>query len=343
MIRRCMTVVDRIEQAVEAWITVITTIVETVCRTVIETIETWERQVQRRCEQVRRQVCTWLPWPLSDLCNWVTETICSLVEVLVKIVKTIVKTVCEVITSIIRSLVRVILSVVLIVMRVICFVVGFILNWVSIIGSFVLGLPEFLSCLLGLKIRKHMHICVTVLAGRDGQPVLSNAEVTRVLREASEIISRRMNVRVHIHGRKVVQVPEERLDVNACDASQLFSSDAIDLSDDASKGGSFSDIFGCGDNVVDAAHNLIHNVLDVIFIRNIVEGDDVGCHIPGTDYVIVDRTASGLVLAHELGHAGDLWHVSAADNLMNHQVAGDSVDAWQVCLFRRSRFVGYAP
>lgn len=74
-----------------------------------------------------------------------------------------------------------------------------------------------------------------------------------------------------------------------------------------------------------------------------IEGGDVGCHIPGTDYVIIDRTSPGLVLAHEIGHAGDLWHVSGKTNLMNHFTAGDDVDGWQRCIFRRSRFVHYSP
>jgi hypothetical protein len=81
----------------------------------------------------------------------------------------------------------------------------------------------------------------------------------------------------------------------------------------------------------------------VIFIRDIVAGGDVGCHIPGTDYVIIDRSAGGLTLAHEIGHAGDLWHVSDETNLMNHFTAGDDIQGWQRCIFRRSRFVVYAP
>ena len=57
----------------------------------------------------------------------------------------------------------------------------------------------------------------------------------------------------------------------------------------------------------------------------------------------VDRSAAGLTLAHELGHAGVLWHVSGAKNLMNQFTAGDEVEAWQQCIFRRSRFVVYVP
>jgi hypothetical protein len=343
MLRVCMQIADFIEQEVIVWLERIIKVIETVCRQVTEQIEQWQKRFEQRCEQVKRQVCRWLPWPINKLCDWVTETVCKLVEVLVKVIVTVVKTVCETITSFIKVWTRIVLTIVVSVLRIVCFVVDFIINWIKIIFWAIFGLPEFLLCLLGLRIRKHMHVCVTVLAGRDSGPVVDDARVSEVMEEATRIISERMNVRVHEHGRKVIQVPDDQLDVTACNAGQLFSSEAIDLSSHGERSGRFGDLFGCGDKLVDQAQELIHDVLNIIFIRDIIEGDDVGCHIPGTDYVIIDRNASGLVLAHEIGHAGDLWHVSARDNLMNHVTRGDAVRDWQRCIFRRSRFVVYAP
>lgn len=340
---KCMTVVDFIEQQILVLITRIVQVIETICRTISETIETWEQQWQERCESVKRKVCTWLPWPLSDLCEWVTDTICKFVLVWVKIMKTIVRTICETIVSFIKVVILVPMTILVAVLRIVCFIVDFIINWVKIIIAIIGGIPEFLLCLLGLRIRKHLHACVTVLANADGKPVVDDAQVNAALREVARILSERFNVRLHIHGRKLVRVPDDRLDVNACDASQLFSSEAIDLTDDSNGRGTFSDLFGCGDNLVDLVGELIHDTLDIIFIRDIIEGDDVGCHIPGTDYVIVDQSASGAVLAHEIGHAGDLWHVSGTDNLMNPIVRDDQVANWQRCIFRRSRFVVYSP
>lgn len=282
-----------------------------------------------------------MPWPLSELCNWVTKTVCNLVEVWFVVVKTIVKTVCEVVQSFVKVFILIAMTIFVTVLRIVCFVVDFIVNWIRIIISIIIGIPEFLLCMLGLNIRKHLHACVTVLAGRDGVPVMSDAEVDRVLQEAERIISHRFNVHLHVHGKKIVQVPPDRLDVTACDAGQLFSSEAIDLTDDAD--GTFADLFGCSKDAIDVVTEFLHGALDIIFIRDIIEGGDVGCHIPGTDYVIIDQTSSGLVLAHEIGHACDLWHVSGKMNLMNHFVAGDEVANWQKCIFRRSRFVHYSP
>jgi hypothetical protein len=338
---RCMQIAELIEQQVLALIQTIIQVVQTVCREIVTTIEEWQSRWEKQCQTVKKQVCRWLPWPLNKLCDWVTDTVCAFVQIWFTVIKTIVQTVCEVITSFIKIFILVPMTILVTIIRIVCFIVDFIVNWVKIIIAAIVGIPEFLTCMLGLRIRKHLHACVTVLAGRDGVPVMSEAEVDRVLEDARRIISERFNVNLHVHGRKILQVPEERLDVNACDASQLFSSEAVDLTAEAS--GTFGDLFGCGDNLVDIGAELIHDVLNIIFIRNIVEGDDVGCHIPGTDYVIIDRTSTGLVLAHEVGHAGDLWHVSDTTNLMNHVTAGDDVHRWQACIFRRSRFVYYSP
>jgi hypothetical protein len=343
VLRVCTWVADTIEVVFERLIELLTTRIERICREVTEQIEQWQQRFEQRCEQVSRQVCRWLPWPLDKLCDWVTETVCKLVSVLVKVIVTIIRTICETVVSVIRVIIRIPMTILLTIMRIVCFVIDFIISWIKIIVSIFIGLPEFLLCLLGLRIRKHLHICVTVLADRRGTPVLSDAQVSAIVAAAAEIISNRMNVRVREHGRRIIRVPTARLTVTACNASQLFSSEAVDLSTEGVEGKTFSELLGCADDVVDVASEVIHDVLNVIFIRDIVEGDDVGCHIPGTNYVIVDRSATGLVLAHEIGHAGDLWHVSGADNLMNHFTAGDAVAAWQQCIFRRSRFVVYVP
>ena len=343
MLRVCTWVADTIEQVVDRLIELITTQIQQVCRTVTEQIEEWQKRFEQRCEEVSKKVCTWLPWPLDDLCNWVTETVCKFVEVWVKVITTIIRTICETVVSIIRVLIRIPMTIVLTIMRIVCFVIDVIVNWVKIIISIFIGLPEFFLCLLGLRLRKNLHICVTILSGPRTKPVVDDATATAVLAEAARIISDRFNVRVREHGRRVIRVPESRLTVNACDASQLFSSEAFELSTEGGEGRPFTDLLGCADDVFDVAHEILGNVLNVIFIRDIVEGDDVGCHIPGTNYVIVDASASGRVLAHEYGHAGDLWHVSASDNLMNHAPSDERVKAWQQCIFRRSRFVVYAP
>jgi hypothetical protein len=343
VMRTCMRVADVIEQQVVGWLEQPVTVVEQICHDVVEQIESWHKEWQEQWEQRTRQICRWLPWPLNKLCDWVTEWVKVLVEVWVKVVTSVVRTVCQLVTSVIRVFVRVVTTIFVTILRTICFVVGFVLSWVEIIVTAVGGLPEFLACMLGLRIRKHLHICITVLAPRRGPPVLDDAQVSAVVADATAIISKRMNVSVHEHGRKVVRVSEENLTVIGCNAKQLLEGDAVDLTGEHEHVGKFSDLFGCSEDPLDQAGELLAGILNVIFIRDIVEGGDIGCHIPGTDYVIVDTSAGGMTLAHEIGHAGDLWHVDGEKNLMNHFTSGDEVEQWQACIFRRSRFVHYTP
>jgi hypothetical protein len=341
--RVCMRIVDFVEQAVERWVEMWITQIQQVCHDVVRQIESWEQQWQQQWVEQSKRVCRWLPWPLDAICGWVTELVAVWVQVWVKIVTSVVETICTAVTSLVRVLIKIVTTVIVSVVRIVCFVIGFVAGWIEIIVWGILGIPEFLLCLLGLRIRKHLHVCVTVLADRQGRPVVDDDAVTTIIADAAKVLSDRFNVRLHEHGRKHVRVDEKHLTVIACDSRQLFGADATDLSGEAEHVGRFADLLGCSENIFDLAGEVLQGALNVIFVRDIVEGDDIGCHIPGTDYVIVDRSAAGLTLAHEIGHAGDLWHVSETKNLMNHITIGDTVRAWQVCIFRRSRFVVYAP
>ena len=345
--RVCYQVADAIEREVVAFLEVFTRRTETVCREVVRTIDEWHRRWEERWVTVSRQICSWLPWPVNLLCRWVTEQVRQVVEVVYKVVRTIVETICEVVISVVRSVVRVVITVIVTVLRFVCFWVGFVVNWIRIVKAAITGIPELLLCLLGLRVPKHMHVCTTVLADeKTGEPVVDEATVTRTIDGAAALIQRLTNVRVHEHDRRLVAVGRDKLTVTACDARQLFSAEAVDLSSEGSRRARFGDLLACGRDVGDQIEELVTPPLDVIFVADIIEGDDIGCHIPGTDYVIVDRRGTEVAgpetLAHEVGHATDLWHIDDAANLMNPTVGGVALRDWQVCIFRRSRFATYS-
>ena len=201
-----------------------------------------------------------------------------------------------------------------------------------------------------LEIPKYMHVCVTVLAPRGGDPTWSDAEVTANMDAAAGILRDQANVELVEHGRKVVHVDDEHLDANACDISQLFTADALEFSGGTERGGTFSELMGCGGMAQHLRAPLLVEYVNVIFMRVIIEDDKAGCHVPGTDYVLVARTSddkpgrsAGDTLAHELGHAGDLWHLGDPKNLMTPGRNNVELRSWQACLLRRSRFVTYMP
>lgn len=120
MSRLCSRVTTWIELTVERLLELVTAVVESVCRSVVERIETTIRQLQERWAEASRRVCSWLPWPLSALCRWVTELVRVIVEVVTRVVTTVLRTVCELVTRLLRAVFRVIETIVLAIPRLLC-------------------------------------------------------------------------------------------------------------------------------------------------------------------------------------------------------------------------------
>jgi len=82
-----------------------------------------------------------------------------------------------------------------------------------------------------------------------------------------------------------------------------------------------------------------------VFIVEDVQGAYAGCSPgPAGNYVVVD--VDGIrdqtwTLAHEVGHACNLWHAWAGDSLMRHSGSGrkDYLKRWQKVIARASRHV----
>lgn len=79
----------------------------------------------------------------------------------------------------------------------------------------------------------------------------------------------------------------------------------------------------------------------VVFVIRTIRGSQLGCSLgPLSDYVVVEAS-NPICIAHELGHACNLWHVSDNDNLMNPSCGRRKLGWWQVALVRASRHVTY--
>jgi hypothetical protein len=76
-----------------------------------------------------------------------------------------------------------------------------------------------------------------------------------------------------------------------------------------------------------------------IYVKDVPKGS-AGCHIPGTQYVLVDRDAKDDTLAHELGHACDLFRHrnGTPENLMasGSVRTASKLTKWQCCVVRTS-------
>lgn len=201
-------------------------------------------------------------------------------------------------------------------------------NLLGIIGWIlerIIGLPELILCGLGkAQGRKHLSLSVFVWEDEEGNPVVPLAEVQRKVQEARAIFLAECNIEIHPPKRPLpVRDPIEGADAHKCGVRGWFS---------------------WKKSVYDSL--AFPGTVAAVFVRSI-PGNSVGCHIPGTDYVLVASDASlDSTLAHELGHAGDLWRHrnKTPDNLMcsaGVPRTGTNLTKWQRCVVRTSNIVGW--
>ncbi|HEX9135182.1 MAG TPA: hypothetical protein VF844_23080, partial [Ktedonobacteraceae bacterium] len=171
-------------------------------RDVVRTVCEWVSSTIRTVIKVLEKVCSWLPWPLSELCNWVTK--------LVEVVQTVWNWVCHNVIDRIISWIEVVLE-----------YIYYILKWVCwIIDWFSRG-PELLICLLGFGPAKQINVCIKVLTNEEGKPIRSAEQIEIILRDAATIL-RRCNIKLVVVSNELVRKPEF-LTATTCDFSGLFS------------------------------------------------------------------------------------------------------------------------
>jgi hypothetical protein len=181
-------------------VTVIRTLVR-VARQVARTVCEWVSSIITVVTEVLHEVCTWLPWPLSALCDLVTE--------LVETVETIWEWICHDVIETILEWVEILVEYVVYVLKWICWVV----DW-------VVRLPGLLLCLLGIEPPKFLGVCVKVLADNAGNPAIPLADVSAMMRDAASIF-RRCNINLVVCSFEVVIKPEF-LTSTTCEFSGMF-------------------------------------------------------------------------------------------------------------------------
>ena len=206
------------------------------------------------------------------------------------------------------------------IVRVVVTVVGAVLGIVDLFLGFINWPPK--------KLRLHIFI----LTGDKG-PIVTPADLTPAIDFIKQTYKKRFNVKVLAYSKNQVEIIEEQapqaaLEV-ACDGSDLFGAD----------GDFFADHLA-GWNAIPIALTFPVTAFIISDIK-----DTKGCSLgPLTDYVLVDHDGVFVpsTLAHEVGHACNLWHSGTKSNLMYHpDDRGDQVKWFQRNLFRSSRHVTY--
>jgi hypothetical protein len=231
-----------------------------------------------------------------------------------KKIKKIVKKVANVVRGIVRVVVRIVLTVV---------------------GA-VLGIADLLLGFIGWPPKK-MRVQIFILSTDKG-PLIDPAALTASIEFLTKTYKDKFNVKVKAYSKNMVEIIKE-------------PAPSVALNCDCG-GSAFGHEFGeAGEYFADhlAGWNAIPISLTfpvTVFIVNDVS-DTGGCSLgPLTDYVTCDISADGVgtpsLIAHEIGHACNLWHSGSKSNLMYHPSdRGDGVKWFQKNLLRSSRHVTY--
>lgn len=192
-----------------------------------------------------------------------------------------------------------------------------VVDFLAWLAGRILALPELTLCLTGKRLgTKHLRIDVFVIADEKDNPIVPISTIEAHIAKAKEIY--RVECQLTVHATKPMVVT---------DATDLLTSH------DCSAAGWFSPKKGVYDSFS------ILGRLAAIYVRN-VPGGSAGCHIPGTDYVLVDKEARDDTLAHEIGHACNLLRHrdGTPSNLMasGSVRTGTNLTRWQACVVRTS-------
>jgi Metallo-peptidase family M12B Reprolysin-like len=311
---------------------------EWVSSNVTEPVESWERRTEQRCKDY--------PWydPRGWFC-WLVVFFVKVINWVVKVVWTFVsKIVCEVVVTILNAaafVVGLILSI-----PFIGPIIRAVIRTVAEIVSKIVGIFDMLARLVGIRIVKHVRVCIVILNDRR-LGVASESDLRAAIEFAQDTFYRKAKVRLTVNTIRTVNDPSPR--------------DNLDV--DTNAGAVWNELWAPGSYFETAANGYC---LDdafarlaaiggpiIVFVVRSVAGQATGCSLTFvTDYVTVERgtfvgpTADPTVMAHELAHAMSLPHVADRNNLMNPtsrsgNLRGSTLEAGQVSLLRSSRHVTF--
>ncbi len=296
-----------------------------ICKEVQERIETTRTEAQNQCRNVTRTIsetiCTWLPWPLDDLCDLVTrvitEVICAIVWVVITVVSWVWRTVCEII-------------------GLIAWVVQLVAGALEWLGNRILTLPEWLFCLAGVRFgRKNYRICPMVIADDAGNPLVPIATIQSHIRTATEIFK---NCNVNLIASPIVVVTgKSHLAVGPdCGAGGFFSEHKLEYENLSCCSGLLESV-----KCLRFPSGLIwpRQILKAIWLSDVP--GKAGCYIFPDSFVQIDNTGTLNILAHEMGHACDLMHRDDESNLMHSSATNSNLTDFQCCTIRTGRFVTF--
>ncbi len=283
-------------------ITVFITIFFTLVREILSTVCNWVSTVIEVIKEVVNKVCKKLPWPLSLLCKLVSK--------LISIFETIWKWVCEEVISFIVDLIEQIIVFILWVIKVIC-----------IILEFILRLPAFLLCLIGVSIPKRIIICIKVLTDERGNSLTSDTSIQNAIEIMKEIYGK-CDIEIHIDSIERIVKPELLTETGSGTFGNFFAPWRVWFIRNACM---------CCNQIT-------------VFVVDEIKGKAEGVAYFGDNWCRVDKNIADdpTHIAHEVGHLLGLLHTDDPTNFMfkkaNDDVNKKGITNLQCCMIKSSPY-----
>jgi len=357
----------------------------------------WENQGYNSCSSWHpwlAWICIGWTWVSHMVCvgwTWVTTSVCVVWDTAVTVVDAVIVTLESIGLGWVLNLVAAIIELIFVIP-----IIGPILQWlwniVLTVVSAILSVIDIIAYFLGIRPQKKLRVCTVIFADTNGNPVAATPDVVNVLNTAIDIYFREMNVmiirsapfqystgflrppRADASWVTTKQVSNDQLTAccNVCMAGEellikgsgrrlLYMLDCY--------WGNWRRLLGLGSPVAIFVLRDMNTNAVTLATGGTTTTQTIGCGLgPLTDFVVIAATAPAVgitnalqnspdILAHELGHISNLWHLTDAGDVTNLMFENENgmVDAtgnflvriwtnlfgWQCGIVRMSRHVSY--
>lgn len=266
-------------------------------------------------------VCGWVSSVITivqtvvqQVCNWLPwplSTLCNWVSTVITTLQTVWNWVCNTITTIIVTFLTYVVSLVIYIVRIICIIV-----------TIIIRLPGWLLCMLGLSVPKRIRLCIKVLTNAEGRSQVTDKAI-RASIALMQSVYKSCNISVEVDGIERIVAP-----------------DLLSSTDDAWWG------FLKPWHAWFSQHACSCCGQVTVFFVDKIQGSSDGLTYWGDNWCRVDATANSdpTIMAHEVGHLCNLWHVDDNKDLM-FPTSGpptnprNTLTSFQCCTMRLSTFV----
>lgn len=289
-----------------------------ICHDVTEKIVTTVKTTIHHVVTTMEKICSWLPWPLDELCHLVTKVVEWLEDIITTVVSTVLHTICTVV-DVIESAVKAI-PLVGAVVRFIDGVVGALTKFAGWVLSVVAGVIDLLGGIIGIRPLKRMNLEVVILRDEENRPLITPANLAAAIAANEQTLRNRANIKI-TSSIQTAPGPAPHVALTVDSNTGLFGEDLTVTGD------YFRSLIA--DLAVEAG---LSAPVVCFVVRGVGDASETGCSGgPLLDYICVEATTldsravssyDPTVLPHETCHALGLLH----DNFAADEKKGDATN-----------------